>query len=475
MGNGIIHKYVSAKPDSNDSSLVQPSNWNAEHVGGTGRSASYVIAAFDAGIVSKAQADVICTGTNDDAVIQSGITAIQSTGKGCLLLSEGNYNLNASVNLATGIDIKGVGRGTFVNTTGNFAAFKITGTSGTPVGDLMIRDLQITGSGKANTSNYGISITFGTHVWMQNLYFTKLYAGLYTKGTYFSTLSNFLMQGTGANQMEYGVLTDWQDATHKNELQLINGIIGNCNSNGVRMKGASGVHASDVIVVNTTGYGWYFGDESAGQYSEFIFLNNCDADCPLGTAGSGYVFIKGSADSFEGINISNCWAGGWGGYGMYFSGGVTNINISNPEIREVGSDGVNSSANGIKIMGGTIKGWDTANTSTKYAINFNGIASSVALGVQLDANGHSTAGKVRDSSGVNTIKFNPGYVTENSGASSGTGSQQTIAHGLSFTPTAQQIKLTAGSATANPYHSAAPNATNIYVTAASSQAWYWST
>ncbi len=74
-----------------------------------------------------------------------------------------------------------------------------------------------------------------------------------------------------------------------------------------------------------------------------------------------------------------------------------------------------------------------------------------------------------------SIRNNMGHVTENSGASTGTGAQQTVAHGLNFTPTRQQIALIAGSATANPYHSAAPDATNIYVTAANGQAWYWAT
>ena len=69
----------------------------------------------------------------------------------------------------------------------------------------------------------------------------------------------------------------------------------------------------------------------------------------------------------------------------------------------------------------------------------------------------------------------PGFVTRNSGASTGTGAQQTVAHGLAITPTRQQIALTAGSATALPFHSAAPDATNIYVTAANLQAWYWAT
>ncbi len=78
--------------------------------------------------------------------------------------------------------------------------------------------------------------------------------------------------------------------------------------------------------------------------------------------------------------------------------------------------------------------------------------------------------------GINTqLKNNTGYLTENSGLSIGTGVQQTIPHGLATIPTRQQIALTSGSSTANPYHSAAPDATNIYVTATNNQPWYWAT
>jgi len=87
----------------------------------------------------------------------------------------------------------------------------------------------------------------------------------------------------------------------------------------------------------------------------------------------------------------------------------------------------------------------------------------------------NTAGPLNDGGTDTKLVDVRGYVNRNSGASTGTGAQQTIAHGLSFTPTAQQIALTPGSATAAPYHSAAPDATNIYVTAVSGQAWYWAT
>lgn len=75
----------------------------------------------------------------------------------------------------------------------------------------------------------------------------------------------------------------------------------------------------------------------------------------------------------------------------------------------------------------------------------------------------------------NQIRGNWGYVTENSGTATGTGAEQLVPHGLSFTPTRQQIALTAGSATANPYHSSDPDATDIKVTAALNQPWYWAT
>jgi hypothetical protein len=95
---------------------------------------------------------------------------------------------------------------------------------------------------------------------------------------------------------------------------------------------------------------------------------------------------------------------------------------------------------------------------------------------QLVAN--SFNGKVSNS-GIRTRGWNNiGFVTNNSGASTGTGVQQAIPHGLAFIPTRQQIVLTAGYATGSasaPYHSAVPDATNIYVIAAFGKPWYWAT
>jgi hypothetical protein len=115
--------------------------------------------------------------------------------------------------------------------------------------------------------------------------------------------------------------------------------------------------------------------------------------------------------------------------------------------------------------------------STRYAIRADSIDPS--MNITLINNNFSDCTIANRLIGAGTPieiwKYNKGFVTEKSGASLGTGSQQTIAHGLAFTPTAQQIGLFSGSAIANPYHSAAPDATNIYVTAGIGQAWYWAT
>jgi hypothetical protein len=75
--------------------------------------------------------------------------------------------------------------------------------------------------------------------------------------------------------------------------------------------------------------------------------------------------------------------------------------------------------------------------------------------------------------GTLIAKGNTGYVTENSGTAVGTGSQQTIAHGCNFTPSKAQVIVSNIDNGANPYLSADPDATNIYVTAVNGKAYRW--
>lgn len=67
---------------------------------------------------------------------------------------------------------------------------------------------------------------------------------------------------------------------------------------------------------------------------------------------------------------------------------------------------------------------------------------------------------------------NKGYLTDNWGASTGTGMQQTIAHGLGATPTNVSLTQTT-SAITSLYLSAASDATNIYVLCTTTKTYQW--
>jgi len=89
-----------------------------------------------------------------------------------------------------------------------------------------------------------------------------------------------------------------------------------------------------------------------------------------------------------------------------------------------------------------------------------------------DVRGNTGAGIV--TVGANTeVRNNKGYITENSGTATGTGAQQTIAHGCDFTPTKAHVIVSNIDDGANPYLSANPDATNIYVTAVSGKDYRW--
>jgi hypothetical protein len=75
----------------------------------TGRTATYVIAASDAPANVKAQADAVCTGTEDNTVIQVAVTA--ATGYSTISLMGGTFNIASEIIVSgkTGLNITGNG------------------------------------------------------------------------------------------------------------------------------------------------------------------------------------------------------------------------------------------------------------------------------------------------------------------------------------------------------------------------------
>ncbi len=126
-------------------------------------------------------------------------------------------------------------------------------------------------------------------------------------------------------------------------------------------------------------------------------------------------------------------------------------------------------------VGSSGSGTATRQPSQRYGISVVGGAAGLSNSF-ITANmleGNETDALYLDNTGGsgNLITNNKGYVTDNSGTSTGTGSQETIAHGLSVTPTI--VLLSNVDEATNPYQSAAADADNIYITAESSKRYHW--
>lgn len=141
---------------------------------------------------------------------------------------------------------------------------------------------------------------------------------------------------------------------------------------------------------------------------------------------------------------------------------------------------------GCRIYNNTLYGIFVGSLSSDVIIVANNIEDPGGYGmntaIRLDGSDcRVIANRIADCTGTpiidngtgNIIKHNTGFITENSGSETGTGAQQAIPHGCNFTPTKAQVLLSNIDDGANPYLSADPDGTYIYVTAVSGKEYRW--
>jgi len=121
------------------------------------RTATVVVAASDASAKSKAQADYVCDGTDDQVEIQAAIDAINADGGGHIVLSEGLFSITTAITFAnkSNVWLSGQGKSTHIRADAGL------GTNGvinirTPTSHIIVSDLYVDTNG-AN-ANYAISI-----------------------------------------------------------------------------------------------------------------------------------------------------------------------------------------------------------------------------------------------------------------------------------------------------------------------------
>jgi len=410
--------------------------WNALLDHALEKPASYIIRNNNGTIeaINGSTGKIDYSGTDASTVIQSAINALTNGGK--IFIKAGTYTFSNTVNI-------------------NYPNIKIAG------------------EGMTNTV-FIISATFTG---------TRLF---YVNDVNDTEFDHFRIYGQGAAAGVSGIGTYSNGNGHTCYIHHVD--IYKPTATGISVgSGFNGIKIDTVRIKDAGTNGIQYNSASDSWMSN-MEINGA------GTTGVGYsdLLINGGAK----LVVVNSWFD-FATYGIRIYGG-NNIQITNCQIEEINQDGIsitdtsyrctftnvhvrNVSKTAANVYSGidnsgdqiTLIGcsfWD-ANSKMKYGIKENSAADScIYIGNRII--GAVTAPAIF--SGTNHIvKQNVGYVTENSGTAVGTGSQQSIAHGCAFTPTKAQVIVSNIDDGANPYLSANPDATNIYVTAVNGKTFRW--
>ncbi|GAI97566.1 unnamed protein product, partial [marine sediment metagenome] len=131
------------------------------------RTATFVVAASDS--VHKYEADYFCDGTNDHVQIQAALDALPATG-GQVVLLDGTFNVEVTVNLDSYQTLRGCGRNTILTTTtADMVFLSAVGGAGTELVHIVIADMQVDG-GAGLLGDMGIYFEFVDYSLIENVY-----------------------------------------------------------------------------------------------------------------------------------------------------------------------------------------------------------------------------------------------------------------------------------------------------------------
>ena len=109
-------------------------------VGKITRTATFIVAASDSSASSKAQADWVCSGADDQVEIQVAIDALPAGGSS-IVLSEGTFDIAAALVPASGLYLKGSGVNTILSSSANTPIISIDGRQ-----DVLIESMKLDGN-----------------------------------------------------------------------------------------------------------------------------------------------------------------------------------------------------------------------------------------------------------------------------------------------------------------------------------------
>ncbi len=376
-----------AEPESNNEIyLPMVTNGAGDHFSGL------IVAASNAPTAEKDGAHLICSGTDDQTVINQAIAELGDTG-GLVRLTAGTFNCSGAVRLKRRISLLGVGRATILKAIGTWSAFDgsaigaviepaDTGTDKTLVGFLSINGNRWDG---ADTQGVYYNITSKADFDEgpdAGHYFTDLY--IYRTKQHGFHVSGSNMRATKVTRVRvFNVGAEGETEAHGFYINSPDGMYaqietGSSSGHGILVEGANnhftnckawfadlnGWHISSVrgvysacVAQDNAGHGFYCGSGPNSLTSCHADSNSWQGDTPAATH-DGFHIPWGSRIQLIGCssydkNESN--RGNWQRYGFYVGGSAEHIQIfgtvKDNATGATGGNGIGNAANNIMVAG----------------------------------------------------------------------------------------------------------------------------
>ena len=455
-----------------------------------GRTATFTVAANDSSERSKLQADFVGDGINDEIEIKTAIDSLPDFG-GKVILLEGNFMINASINLSDTnsnnyVTLEGQGDGTVIKIAdGNsisMSAIRVEGklTTSNVIHDISLHNFRIDGNNNnvtgtlyngiitddanyvtieditlengGGTDGYGIAILTSTNVELskirkgnfaintieirdsENVIVTDSY--IEKRLEIYTTSNNIIIKGNVFNNSKL-VPSTLDNGETINNLQIVDNLFDMTSSGS---NAAVAPRYVDGLLIS----GNYFSvKDSPGvtfPSDEISNVNIVGNTFVVNGTGMG-VSIAGDNGTISN-NVIKCVSGA-ACMGIDTTGGTTPENW----IISGNSIGGSSSASvaGIRIqVGNNIRLYDNNIYNFPSAKGIY-VKNAGTTNTVIKRNIITNVGTLINNEGTGTIiKFNEGYLTEKSGNATITSGSTTVAvtHGLSMTPSQNDISIT---------------------------------
>lgn len=465
---------------------------------GTGRGATYTVAASDAPAYVQAQADYVCDGTADDVQIQAANDLL--TSGGIISLSIGTFTCAAQIILGTKVILEGQGFNSILSfPSGSVSGVKLNADYAT------IRNVTI--QGKDTTSNVtGISDrgVLTTGICIQNVRVAQWFRGIYFN---YQANDSFVLNNV-IDTVAIGM-----DLWRSNGVKVANNTLVNLARDGIRFDGCTYSNISNNSISNwdTISGGFYaiilantYGVNTGNAVIGNIIRNNINADALSsaivvsgeandanlvtnfviannaisGTIGHGLGGIylhsfNGTYDNvrngtIQGNTVSgfddgfrSAWAQNitWSGNTSSFNGtngwllSAVSYHMLSANIARNNSQSSTNTTDGFRIQSGSVNVMMIGNVAYDDQVSPTqryGIAEFTAdcSGCRYSNNylGLAATGTFISAGSSYKINHNSGYITENAGTGSiaNAATSAVITHGLSYTPTLAEISVTLG-------------------------------